>query len=171
MQNIDELILLCHDLTVLYVEDDTILRKEMYEILDDLFSVVILAKDGNDGFTKFLSCKKESGEYPDIIITDINMPNATGLELSKKVLACHSEQLIIVLSAFNEAEYLLEFINMGIDAYLLKPLSSDRFFQTLQRSSKHIFYKKMYEKYIDTAIQRPNSERYGEKQSKNNFCI
>ena len=149
MKNLDELMLLGNDMTVLYVEDDKNLRKEMYEILNDLFSHVILAGDGNEGLEKFLSWKKENGEYPDIIISDINMPHVSGVELSKKILAYHPEQLIIVLSAHNETDHLLELINMGIDAYLLKPVCSDKFLQTLQRACKKIYYKKMYERHME----------------------
>ena len=147
MTDINELVKLSHGLSVLYVEDDAEIREEMYEILEDFFNVVILAEDGEDGLDKFEYHKKETGAYPDIVITDINMPKYNGIEMSKKVLERNSEQLIVVLSAHNESHYLLELINIGIDHYLVKPIRSEQLLQTLQRAAKKINYRKMEVQY------------------------
>lgn len=136
------------DLTILYVEDDKNLRKEMHEVLNDLFSYVILAEDGKDGLEKLLSYKEESGEYPDIVMTDISMPRSNGIEMSKKIMEHHSEQLIIVLSADNESHCLLELINMGIEHYLIKPIGANQLVQTLQRAVKKSNDRKMELGYI-----------------------
>ena len=138
MTQLDELMKLSHDQTVLYVEDDASLRKEMFEILDDIFSVVILAEDGEDGLDKFEYYKKETGNHLDIIITDIYMPKCNGVKMSKKVLERNSEQLIIILSAHHERHHLLELINIGIEHYLVKPVRTEQFMQVLQRASKKI---------------------------------
>lgn len=142
MIQINELMKLSHNQTVLYVEDDASLRKEMFEILDDIFNVVISAVDGEDGLDKFKYYKKKMGNYPDIIITDIHMPKCNGIEMSKKFLAYNSEQLIVVLTAHNKSHYLIDLINMGIKHYLVKPVSSEDLLETLQRALKKIHYKK-----------------------------
>ena len=147
MTNVPELLKLSHDLSVLYVEDDIYIRKEMYEILDDLFDSVLLANDGEDGLYQFESYKTETGKYPDIIITDINMPKCNGVEMSKKIRERYAEQLIIVLSAHNESHYLLDLINMGIDHYLVKPVESVPLLQILQRAAKKIHYRDMELRY------------------------
>ena len=147
MTTVPELLKLSQNLSVLYVEDDSNIRREMHEMLNDLFGVVILAYDGEDGLAKFTSYKRETGKYPDIIITDINMPNCNGIEMSKKILERHVEQLIIILSAHNESHYLLELINMGIDYYLTKPMDPVQFLQTMQRAAKKIYYKNMELRY------------------------
>ena len=147
MKHIDELMKLSQDLTVLYVEDDLLQRAEIAEILHDFFKVVILAKDGQEGLEKFLSHKDESGSYPDLVITDISMPKLTGIEMSQKVLEHNPEQVIIVFSAYNDANYLLDLINMGIDSYLVKPMRSEPFLQVLRRASKKVNYRKMALQY------------------------
>ncbi len=148
MKPVEELIKLSQDLSILYVEDDVVIREEMFEILEDFFKVVTLAENGNDGVEKFEQLKKETGSYPDIIITDIYMPKSNGVEMSKKILACHAEQLIIILSAHNESHYLLELINMGIEHYLVKPVRAKQLLQTLQRAVKKIHYRKMEASYM-----------------------
>jgi diguanylate cyclase (GGDEF)-like protein len=147
MKHIDELMKLSQDLTVLYVEDDLLQRAEIAEILHDFFKVVILAKDGQDGLEEFLSHKDESGSYPDLVITDISMPKLTGIEMSQKVLEHNPEQVIIVFSAYNDTNYLLDLINMGIDSYLVKPMRSEPFLQVLRRASKKVNYRKMVLQY------------------------
>jgi len=143
MQQLSELMELSQDLTVLYVEDCPSLRREMAEVLEELFNVVLLAKDGKEGLEVFDDHKVKEGLYPDIVITDINMPKVSGLEMSQQILTQHPEQLIVVLSAHDESSYLRDFINMGIDSYLIKPVESLPFLQTLQRASKKIKYKQL----------------------------
>ena len=172
MTDINELVKLSHGLSVLYVEDDAEIREEMYEILEDFFNVVILAENGEDGLDKFGHHKKETGAYPDIVITDINMPKSNGVTMSKKMLERNSEQLIVVLSAHNESHYLLDLINIGIDHYLVKPIRSEQLLQTLQRAAKKINYRKVevqYTKkleklaYLDPMTGIANRRRFFEK--------
>jgi len=172
MIQLDELMKLSHDLSILYVEDDAQIREEMYDILDDFFKVVILAEDGEDGLDKFEHYKKETGSYPDIIITDINMPKCNGINMSKKILERNSEQLIVVLSAHDESHYLLELLNIGIEHYLVKPIRAEQLFQTLHRAMKKINYRKIELQYTEKleklAYQDPmtgiaNRRRFFEK--------
>ena len=153
MKHIDELMKLSQNLTVLYVEDDPMQREEIAEILHDFFKVVILAKDGQDGLEKFLSYKDENGDYPDLVITDISMPKLTGIEMSKMVLEHNAEQLIIVFSAYNDTNYLLDLINIGIDSYLVKPMRSEQFLQVLRRASRKVNYRKMALQYTEELEQ------------------
>ena len=153
--NINEALNYSSTLTVLYVEDDKAIREQMREILQDFFQEVIVAQDGQEGWEKFSSYKDKFHAYPDIVITDIRMPHIDGIEMSKKILSLHPEQIIIIHSAHNESDLLLDLINMGISHFLLKPLQPQQLYQTLHKASKRHYYEKMesgYKKELEDAI-------------------
>jgi len=156
---IDNLLNYSRTLTVLYVEDDKAIREEMQEILEEIFQQVIVAKDGQEGLDKFISYKEKSHAYPDLVITDIRMPRLNGIEMSKKILSLYPEQIIIIHSAHNESDYLLELINMNISHFLLKPLQPQQLYQILHKASKRHYYEKMelgYKKELEVAIETAN---------------
>ena len=141
--DITEVVKLTSSLTVLYVEDEEQIRNEMNDMLDDFFHEILLAKDGRDGLEKYTEYHQDRGHYPDIVITDINMPHCSGVEMSEEMLRQNSEQVIIVVSAHNDSDNLLKLINMGVNNYLLKPMKSEQLFQTLYRVAKRVHYKNM----------------------------
>jgi signal transduction histidine kinase/HPt (histidine-containing phosphotransfer) domain-containing protein len=152
---IDEILNYSSDLTILYVEDDYNLREQMTEILQDFFKYVIVAEDGEKGLEEFEKYKKEFNVYPDFVITDIRMPHMDGIEMSRRMLSLYPEQIIIVYSAHNESDLLIELINMGITNFLLKPLQSEQLYKTLHKAAKRYYYEKMelkYKKELEDAI-------------------
>ncbi len=126
------------DLKVLYVEDDKNFQKETCEILDYFFNDVDLASDGKDGLEKYLNYFKINNKYYDIVITDINMPNMNGIELSKSIYTYNTTQSIIVISAHDESQYLMELVNIGIEQFLQKPIIYDKILEVLNNVSKKI---------------------------------
>ncbi len=152
---INEILQYSNTLTVLYVEDDKAIRDQMAETLQDFFQEVIVAEDGQEGLEKFSAYKEKFHSYPDIVITDIRMPRLTGIEMSKKILFLNPEQIIIIHSAHNESELLLDLINMGVSHFLLKPLQPQQLYKTLHKASKKHYYEKMesgYKKELEIAI-------------------
>jgi len=147
MSSLDSLMQISCGLSVLFVEDEESLCQEMTEVLHDIFSLVSIGRDGKEGLEQYLSFHKIHGTYPDIIITDLNMPRLSGVEMSKQMLSLHPEQVIVVLSASDDVKNILEMLNMGVDAYALKPIQYEMFLQTLQRVSKKVMYGKMAKEY------------------------
>ena len=157
--NINEVLNYSNTLTILYVEDDKAIREQMSETLQDFFQEVIVAEDGQEGWEKFSNYKEKFHSYPDLVITDIQMPQMNGIEMNKKILSLHPEQIVIIHSAHNESELLLELINMGISHFLLKPLQPQQLYQTLHKASKRHYYEKMelgYKKELEEAIETAN---------------
>ncbi len=114
------------NLTVLFVEDEENIRKALDSAIRDEFKDFILARDGDDGLKKFQKYK------PDIVITDIMMPILDGLEMSKEIKNISRDTPIVVLSAFDEKEKLLQAIDIGIDKYLMKPIDTEDLIDTLR---------------------------------------
>ncbi len=105
--------------TILVVEDNKNLRESICNLLEDSFNV-LSAEDGEQGIAKAL-------EYvPDVVISDIMMPNVDGYQLlntlknNKKT----SKVPVVLLTALGEEERELEGLNTGADDYIVKPFKA-----------------------------------------------
>ena len=126
------------DKVVLFVEDDENIIKETRELLELIFPKVDIARDGKEGISKYLEYKNKFDKFYDLIITDIQMPNLNGIELTKLIYKENKEQLLIVLSAHSESHYLLELVNLGISHFIPKPLKYDTFVHVLYTKLKEL---------------------------------
>ena len=79
------------EISILYVEDDEHLLKEMSRLLKDIFYKVDIACDGEEAFLKYMSCES----HYDLIVTDIKMPNMDGIELIKNIYNVNNNPLHI----------------------------------------------------------------------------
>lgn len=70
---------------------------------------------------------------PDLLITDIRMPNMNGLELVRKVREIDEDVKIFVLSGHDDFDYVRQAFLLGVDDYLLKPLSFYELSEKLQK--------------------------------------
>ncbi|MGA1932275.1 response regulator transcription factor [Arcobacter sp. YIC-464] len=128
------------NINVLFVEDDEFIRKETKELLEDIFQKEItIAVDGKDGFEKYMDYFTQNNKYFDLVITDIKMPNMDGIELTKLIYNQNKNQSLIVLSAHNESDYLMQLINLGISQFILKPIDYDNFVEVIYKVSKDIY--------------------------------
>jgi len=125
-------IALAKDVTILYVEDDETARESTLKLLDTVFLGIDVAKDGMEALEMF-----ESKKY-DIVFTDINMPRLNGIELITKIREVNINIPILILSAYNDTEYFLHSIRLGVDGYLLKPLELEQFFTAIAKVLKRI---------------------------------
>lgn len=130
------------NLNVLYVEDEENIREPFSFLLKKYFKNVYIAKNGQEGLELY---KKYN---PDIVITDIRMPVMDGIEMSKKIKELNPDSLIIVITAFSDTDYLTKAIDIGIDAYLTKPLELDKLFKKLNFFASIIKNKKEKEEFF-----------------------
>lgn len=107
------------ELKVLLVEDEENLARLLKGAIGDSFHSFIVAKDGQEGKELFLKIS------PDIVITDIEMPRLSGLDMSKELKQINPDIPIIILSAFSEKEKLFSAIDVGVTKYFLKPFDPD----------------------------------------------
>ena len=115
-------------ISVLYVEDEDMIRKRISLFLQKIFKNVVTAKDGEEGLQKF-----SSGRY-DIVITDIKMPKMNGIELIDAIRHINKRQEIIVVSAHTDAEFITQCIVLQVTGYILKPVDFTQILETLKNS-------------------------------------
>lgn len=138
------------NLSMLFAEDEHSVRNSTAKILERAFGDLTLAEDGVVALDRYY-------DHPtDIVLTDINMPNMNGIELIRKIREMNSEQAVVVLSAHNEAQYYYELINIGIDAFLLKPINLLSFMFNLSRVSKSIWDSREKERLQKELILQEN---------------
>lgn len=126
---------LTKNINILYVEDDKNFRFEIVEVFNDMFKSVDVAYDGEEALTKYNNYFDKHGVFYDMVITDINMPNMDGLTLINNIYQKNKMQQIIVISAHDDSNTLLELVNVGIEQFLLKPLEYNKVLTTLYNSA------------------------------------
>ena len=141
MKNLKKLREETKNITVLYAEDDKETRDQFIELFSMLFENIEISFDGKDALDKYKQKKY------DLVITDINMPKMNGLELIESLRAINEFQKVIIVSAHNSSEYLLEAIALDVDGFLLKPIDISQLENILFKISRAIHADKLLSAY------------------------
>ena len=120
---------------VFVVDDEIVIREGLrnnFRWEENGFSLVGEAPDGE------IALPMIRDEKPDILITDIRMPFMDGIALCKEVRRVMPWMQIVILSGFDSFEYAKQAISLGVQEYLLKPISSDELKRVLERLAERI---------------------------------
>lgn len=137
--------------SILYVEDDKDIAKTLINYLSKFFKEVVYAQDGEQGLELY-----QQDTY-EIVLSDINMPKMTGLEMAAKIRELNKHQNIIIVSAYSEVENFLESIRIGIDGYIIKPVDYTQMNNLLYRTAlkiKAFKENKEYENRLETLVKQ-----------------
>ncbi len=151
------------DLSVLFVEDDKDFRLEFTELLQDIFPKVTSAVDGLDALNKYKEYHQKRNRYYDLVISDIKMPNCDGVELVDALYKIKKDQLVIILSARSEFDYLLPLINLGIYQFFPKPIEYNTFLEDMLKLCKQIYHNSSND---DSDIVKINETLIWDKKKK-----
>jgi len=119
-------------MTVLYVEDEKETREGFAKTLKRYTKEQYIADDGKKAIELYRQY------HPDIVITDINMPNKNGIELAEEILEINPEQIIMFTTAHTESKYTLRALEMQVEAYMIKPINKNKFKEKLNHITKNI---------------------------------
>ena len=114
-----------NDTTVLYIEDNLPTQKLIKKILGRYCKEVFVANDGLEGLSLYQKI------HPNIVLSDIVMPNMNGIEMSEKIREIEPKQIISLFTAYNEPEFKAKASELKIDAYIMKPFDEKQFFTSL----------------------------------------
>jgi two-component system response regulator YesN len=128
---------------VFLVEDEIVVREGIRNNIPWEKTSYTLAGEAPDGE---IALSMIQDIKPDILITDIRMPFMDGLALSRIVRKTLPWIKIIILSGHDEFEYAREAISIGVEEYLLKPVSSRDMLQALDKMARRIDEEK--EKFL-----------------------
>ena len=124
------------NISVLYVEDDELIREQTKLFLERFFPSIQVAIDGAEGLDKFKASKF------DLVITDINMPNMNGIEMIKAIREIVPHQIVLVTSAYNDSEYLMQLINLEVMRFISKPFENKPFLIVLYKIVQELMAEK-----------------------------
>jgi NarL family two-component system response regulator LiaR len=106
---------------VMLVEDHVLVREGTRELLDREEDMDVVAEAG-DGEEAVLL---DSEHCPDVILMDIALPKLNGIETTRRIKAANSKAAVLVLSAYDNDEYVFAFLEAGAAGYLLKDASAE----------------------------------------------
>ena len=139
--------------TVMYVEDDKDIRDSLGVILEKVFKEVIVCVDGQDGLDKFKFYTEELHQEIDVIVSDINMPNLSGLEMLFEIRKIDEEVPAVLTTAHGESNYLMDAIKVNVAYYAMKPINTPELLKNIQK----ICMIKHQQKLIESKEQKLSS--------------
>ena len=106
---------------VMVVDDQQELAEEIASVLstDSQLTVVGTAADGFDALEKMPSLD------PDVVLLDIRMPNMNGVVATQRIKSESPDVKVVILTTFDDSDYILNAINNGASGYLLKDIGGN----------------------------------------------
>ncbi|UOO46876.1 response regulator transcription factor [Enterococcus casseliflavus] len=103
-------------ITVVIIDDDPFVTTSLQTILESTEEIRVLgighcAKDAIDLYET---------HRPDVLLTDIRMPEQTGIDAAKEILAKFPHAILLLLTTFKDEEYIREAFSIGVKGYLIK---------------------------------------------------
>ena len=123
-------------ISILYVEDDQDTLRIISDFLDDRIATLYTASDGEEGLVSF---KKH---LPDIVVSDIRMPRLDGIEMVKEIRKIDPDTPVMIITAHNDNDNLMKAIELGVNAYLTKPIDLIKFIKQVYNAVEPLVLKR-----------------------------
>ncbi|MCX7982165.1 MAG: sigma-54 dependent transcriptional regulator [Syntrophales bacterium] len=120
---------------ILLAEDDELSRQNLVELLEDEGYEVKAVGDGKEAMEEFVRDKYH------LVITDLRMPRADGLEVLKFVGDLKSEALVVIITGYGSVDSAVEAMKLGAFDYIVKPLKDDLVKLTVSRALSYLELK------------------------------
>lgn len=138
------------------VDDQPIVRQGLAMVLGSEGDIEVVASGGN-GFEAIEICSKN---FVDVVLMDIKMPSLNGVEATKRIKKQYPNVKIIILTTFNEDEYIFEALKHGASGYLLKDALPQKIVEAIR-----VVYNGGAQIQPDVAVKVVEKlKNYGEKQ-------
>lgn len=115
---------------VLIADDESMIRRGFGEIID-LQDDMCLAGEASDGQE---AVEQAMRILPDVILMDIQMPIMSGIEATKSIMKLHPMTKVVILTTFDDQNYVFEGIRAGAIGYLLKDLEMEDLLESIRCS-------------------------------------
>jgi NarL family two-component system response regulator LiaR len=116
---------------VLLAEDHVITRQGMRRLLEEESDLTVIGEAGDGEEAVLMTTEMQ----PDVIIMDIAMPKLNGLEATRQIKLLHPTSAVLILSAYDDDEYVFGLLEAGAAGYLLKTASGDELIHAIRAVS------------------------------------
>lgn len=139
---------LLKEISILYVEDDDVMRTELASLLTNFFAQVFCASNGTEGLEKF----KKNHKKIDLIISDINMPKMSGIDMIKEIRKTDKDVGVIFSTAYSDKEFLIDSIKLKVVNYIVKPIDIRALLESISEFTEHLSAKKIIKTKIKSSL-------------------
>ena len=142
---------------VMLVDDEQLIRSGLKIMLETYPDIEVIHQAGN-GREAFECCKKG---VPDVVLMDIRMPVSTGIEGTKLIKEAYPEVKIVMVTTFQDTEYIVEAMQYGASGYLLKDSSYEAIYDGIKvaLSGKVVMDATVSEKLVMQPKALENTEK------------
>jgi two-component system NarL family response regulator len=112
---------------VLLVDDHVMFREALRQMLNREPSIEVVGDLGDGTHVE----QAVEQLHPDVVVMDVSMPNVNGIEATKKLVASHPKLKVVALSGFNYKQFVLEMLDAGASAYVIKSAAAQQLIQAI----------------------------------------
>jgi DNA-binding NarL/FixJ family response regulator len=138
---------------IVLVDDHNIVRNGIKALLENEPGIKVVgeSENGDDAFKLVMQL------IPDILISDINMPDMNGIELTEKIVATGIPTKILILSMYNDEAYILRSVEAGVMGYLPKDAEYGEILKAIKAlANDEMYYNADITKIITNSLVRSN---------------
>ena len=141
---------------ILLADDHVVVRQGTRELLEreEDLEVVAEAGDGEE------AVQLAASQHPDVAIMDISMPKLNGIEATKQIKAIHPATAVLVLTAYDDDQYIFALLEAGAAGYLLKNVRAEELVDAVRavHVGESVLHPAIARKVINR-FARPKEER------------
>ena len=142
---------------VLLADDHHLVRQGIRELLESASDLQVVAEAGDGEEARSLIEKHN----PDVAVLDIQMPKASGIEVTRWVRSHVPEVGVLILTAYNDDPYVMAVLQAGANGYVLKTAKTDDLIQAVRDvyEGKSALDPAVTRKLMSSLFQRPGKAR------------
>jgi NarL family two-component system response regulator LiaR len=147
---------------VMLVEDHVLVREGARELLDREKDLHVVAEAGDGEEAVYLAAAR----HPDVVVMDIAMPKLNGIEATRQIKAADPSTAVLVLTAYDDDQYIFAFLEAGAAGYLLKDVSMEDLIKAIRAvyAGESVLHPTIARKVVNYFSQRTARRRADEEE-------
>jgi DNA-binding NarL/FixJ family response regulator len=133
---------------VLLADDHAILREGLASLMEKQADIAVVgeAEDGSE------CLEKAAALVPDVVVLDIKLPGMSGIEVCRQLKSAHPLIKVVMLSMYEDYEYVNQALHAGADGYLLKKVVSSELVEAVRRAGQgeKVFSPQVLDAIVDS---------------------